>query len=79
MSAYLRPALVANTTSFFPTVRRTNSGEFCWGGNITSENIGVKHFMNVTWVSVPIPEDKPSEEEIFGRFYKSEVFLAAKA
>jgi hypothetical protein len=22
-----------------------------WGGNITSENISVKHYMNTTWVS----------------------------
>ena len=40
-----------------------------WGGNITSENISLKHYMNVTWVSRPIPEDRPSEEELFGEFY----------
>lgn len=40
-----------------------------WGGTITSENIALKHYMNVTWVSRPIPEDKPSEEELFGEFY----------
>ena len=45
------------------------------GGNITSENIGVKHFMNTTWVSQPIPEDKPTEQEIFGEFFNSETFL----
>jgi sulfoacetaldehyde dehydrogenase len=42
-----------------------------WGGNITNENISLKHYMNVTWVSQPIPEDKPSEEELFGEFYNS--------
>jgi sulfoacetaldehyde dehydrogenase len=42
-----------------------------WGGNITNENISLKHYMNVTWVSRPIAEDKPSEEELFGEFYKS--------
>jgi sulfoacetaldehyde dehydrogenase len=31
------------------------------GGNITSENIHLKHYMNTTWVSRPIPEDRPSE------------------
>jgi sulfoacetaldehyde dehydrogenase len=41
-----------------------------WGGNITNENIALKHYMNVTWVSRPIAEDKPSEEELFGEFYK---------
>jgi len=41
-----------------------------WGGNITNENVALKHYMNVTWVSRPIPEDKPSEAELFGEFYK---------
>jgi sulfoacetaldehyde dehydrogenase len=44
-----------------------------WGGNITNENIALKHYMNVTWVSRPIAEDKPSEEELFGEFYNSEI------
>jgi sulfoacetaldehyde dehydrogenase len=30
--------------------------------------------MNVTWVSKPIPEDRPSEEELFGEFYNTETF-----
>ena len=45
-----------------------------WGGNITSENISVKHYMNTTWVSRPIPEDRPSERELLGEFYDSEIF-----
>lgn len=40
-----------------------------WGGNITNENVSLKHYMNVTWVSRPIPEDRPSEAELFGEFY----------
>jgi sulfoacetaldehyde dehydrogenase len=44
-----------------------------WGGNITNENIALKHYMNVTWVSRPIPEDKPSEAELFGEFYNSAI------
>jgi sulfoacetaldehyde dehydrogenase len=43
-----------------------------WGGNITNENISLKHYMNVTWVSRPTPEDRPSEEELFGEFYGTE-------
>ena len=34
-----------------------------WGGNITNENVSLKHYMNVTWVSRPIPKTsrrKPS-------------------
>jgi sulfoacetaldehyde dehydrogenase len=45
-----------------------------WGGNITNENIALKHYMNVTWVSRPIAEDRPSEQELFGEFYNSEIF-----
>ena len=45
-----------------------------WGGNITNENISLKHYMNVTWVSRPIAEDRPSEQELFGEFYNSETF-----
>ena len=44
-----------------------------WGGNITNENIALKHYMNVTWVSRPIAEDKPSEEELFGEFYNTAI------
>jgi sulfoacetaldehyde dehydrogenase len=42
-----------------------------WGGNITNENVSLKHYMNVTWVSRPIPEDKPSEADLFGEFYNT--------
>ncbi len=42
-----------------------------WGGNITNENVALKHYMNVTWVSRPIAEDKPSEAELFGEFYSA--------
>ena len=45
-----------------------------WGGNITSENISLKHYMNTTWVSRPIPDDRPSEAELFGEFLNSETF-----
>jgi len=45
-----------------------------WGGNITNENISLKHYMNVTWVSRPIAEDRPTEQELFGEFYDSETF-----
>ncbi len=41
-----------------------------WGGNIVSENIALKHYMNTTWVAHPIPEDMPSLQELFGPFYK---------
>ncbi len=30
-----------------------------WGGNVTNENVTLKHMLNYTWVSRPIPEDRP--------------------
>ena len=44
-----------------------------WGGNIVSENICLKHYMNTTWVSRPIPADMPSDLEIFGSFFDPEM------
>ena len=35
-----------------------------WGGNITSENIGVRHFMNTTWVSRTIREVATNQEAV---------------
>lgn len=37
-----------------------------WGGNIVSENITLKHFLNNTWLSTPIRGVIPSDEELFG-------------
>ena len=60
----------SNAGNFTNGMPQTSSmGCGIWGGNITNENIALKHYMNVTWVSRPIPEDKPSEEELFGEFY----------
>jgi acyl-CoA reductase-like NAD-dependent aldehyde dehydrogenase len=75
-----QPQVSANAGSFTNGMPMTASlGCGTWGGNVVSENIGVKHYMNTTWVSVPIPEDKPTEEEIFGRFYKTEIPVLANA
>ncbi len=60
----------SNAGNFTNGMPQTSSmGCGIWGGNITNENIALKHYMNVTWVSRPIPEDKPSEAELFGEFY----------
>jgi len=64
----------ANAGTFNNGMPMTSSmGCGTWGGNITNENISLKHYMNVTWVSRPISEDRPSEQELFGEFYKSVV------
>jgi len=65
----------ANAGTFTNGMPMTSSmGCGTWGGNITNENISLKHYMNVTWVSRPIPEDKPSDAELFGEFYNTELF-----
>ncbi len=68
-----QPQSKANAGSFTNGMPMTSSlGCGIWGGNITNENIHLKHYMNVTWVARPIPEDRPSEEELFGEFYNTE-------
>ena len=70
----------ANAGTFTNGMPMTSSmGCGIWGGNITNENISLKHYMNVTWVSRPIPEDRPSEQELFGEFYNSTIFDAVGA
>jgi sulfoacetaldehyde dehydrogenase len=65
----------ANAGTFTNGMPMTSSmGCGFWGGNVTNENISLKHYMNVTWVSRPILEDRPSEKELFGEFFDSEVF-----
>lgn len=65
-----QPQSKANAGSFTNGMPMTSSmGCGTWGGNISSENISLKHYMNTTWVSWPIPEDRPSDEELFGEFY----------
>jgi sulfoacetaldehyde dehydrogenase len=69
-----QPQSKANAGSFTNGMPMTSSlGCGTWGGNIISENVNLKHYMNYTWVSKPIPEDKPSDEELFGEFYDPEL------
>jgi sulfoacetaldehyde dehydrogenase len=68
-----QPQSKANAGAFNNGMPMTSSmGCGIWGGNITNENISLKHYMQVTWVSRPIPEDRPSEAELFGEFYNTE-------
>ena len=61
----------ANGGNFFNGMPSTVTlGCGTWGGNVTTENIHWKHFINVTWVSEPIPPQRPSDEEIWGEFWK---------
>ena len=70
-----QPNVRGNAGSFSNGMPQTASlGCGTWGGNITSENLSVKHYMNMTWVSRPIPENRPSEQELLAEFYNSETF-----
>lgn len=69
-----QPQSKSNAGSFTNGMPMTSSlGCGTWGGNITSENISLKHYLNYTWVSKPIPEDRPSDEELFGEYYDPEL------
>jgi sulfoacetaldehyde dehydrogenase len=41
-----------------------------WAGNSISENLNWRHFINTTHLVTEIPEDKPSEEELFGDHWR---------
>jgi sulfoacetaldehyde dehydrogenase len=70
-----QPQSKANAGAFNNGMPMTSSmGCGIWGGNVTNENISLRHYMQVTWVSRPIPEDKPTEAELFGEFYNTETF-----
>lgn len=66
-----QPQAAANGGAFFNGMPSTTTlGCGSWGNNITTENITFKHFMNLTWLSVPIPLHKPDETDIFGAYLK---------
>lgn len=44
----------------------TTLGCGSWGGNSVSENIGVKHFMNISRVAFPLDGQQPSDAEVWG-------------
>ncbi|MDQ2959446.1 MAG: aldehyde dehydrogenase family protein [Candidatus Dormibacteraeota bacterium] len=41
-----------------------------WGGNITTENVNARHFVNLTWVSRPIPPQPVTEEDLFADHWR---------
>lgn len=69
-----QPQSKANAGAWTNGMPMTSSlGCGIWGGNITNENVTMKHMMNYTWVSRPIAEDRPSEQELFGEFFGKEI------
>jgi sulfoacetaldehyde dehydrogenase len=62
------PACGGNFYNGMPSTVTLGCGT--WGGNITTENISWKHFINVSWLSEPFDPVKPSDEEIWGEFWE---------
>lgn len=64
-----QPQAATNTGSWTSGMPFTSSlGCGTWGGNVCSENIWLKHYMNNTWVIREIPNFKPTDEELFEGF-----------
>jgi sulfoacetaldehyde dehydrogenase len=64
-----QPQAPANGGNYFNGMPSTVTlGCGTWGGNITTENIHWKHFINVTWVSEPIEGRAPTIDEMWGDF-----------
>jgi sulfoacetaldehyde dehydrogenase len=40
-----------------------------WGGNSITDNLNYMNFLNITHLVTTIPEDKPSEEALFGSYW----------
>ncbi|MDR2163065.1 MAG: aldehyde dehydrogenase family protein [Clostridiales Family XIII bacterium] len=58
---------VANTGDWGAGYPFTGSlGCGTWGGNVVSENIALKHYLNNTWIARPIEPAIPTDEELFG-------------
>ncbi len=67
-----QPQAAGNGGAFFNGMPSTVSlGCGSWGGNITTENIYYKHFLNVTWVSEYLDPVRPTDQAIFGELLKS--------
>jgi sulfoacetaldehyde dehydrogenase len=41
-----------------------------WGKNSITENLNYRHFLNITHLVTTIPEDRPSEQELFGAYWQ---------
>ena len=52
--------------SGLPTTDSLGGGT--WAGNMTSDNINWKQFLNYTYIAKEVPEQIPTEEWIFGAY-----------
>ena len=64
-----QPQSYTNTGNWISGMPFTSSlGCGTWGGNVASENITLKHYLNNTWVIREIPNREPTDEELFAGF-----------
>lgn len=67
-----QPQCLANSGAWTNGMPMTLSlGCGTWGGNISSDNITWKKLLNTTWVSFPIENTQPTDEELFGDIMKN--------
>ena len=65
-----QPQAAANGGAFYNGMPSTVSmGCGSWGNNITNENITYKHFLNITWLSEPIADHRPSDEAVWAEYF----------
>jgi len=65
-----QPQAAANGGAFFNGMPSTVTlGCGTWGNNSTTENINWKHFVNITWVSEPIPLNRPADDAVWGDYF----------
>lgn len=66
-----QPHGAANSGNWYNGLSFTFSlGCGTWGGNIVSENVTQKHYINVTQLAEPIARTEPPESEIYGDLLK---------
>jgi len=66
-----QPHCHANSGGWNSGLPATDSlGGGTWAGNMTSENIHWRHFLNYTYVAKETPEQIPTEEWIFGSYFQ---------
>jgi sulfoacetaldehyde dehydrogenase len=64
------PHAMANSGSWFNGLPFTDTlGGGSWAGNMTSENVNWKQFLNYTWLSEPFPEYVATDEDLFGDYF----------
>lgn len=63
------PHAMANSGSWFNGLPFTDTlGGGSWAGNMSSENVNWRHFLNYTILSDPIPEYVATDEDLFGEY-----------